>query len=477
MQNSMYDIIVIGAGSAGLSVSLFLNEVGLKVLLIDRADERIGGECLNDGCVPSKALLHLARMVHQTKGAEKLGFTVSGELDVKKVTTYIYSQQNIIRAHENAAYIRKQGLEVVLGKARFHAPTEVQVNDKIYKAKRIVLATGSAPRKLQVPGVDLVKYYDNENVFDLQNLPKKLLVVGGGPIGVEIGQALYRLGSEVTIVHDGAHLIEHDDPAVADILLQQLQKEGIRFILNAEVKSFASPNKANVETKDGERSEIDLDAVFVSIGREIKLDDLALEKAGIEYKGEKIKSNKYLQTTNPKVFVCGDVADLLQFSHVAEQHARLLLNNFFSPFKKKLNNDSISWVTFTDPEVATFGLNEKQLKKQNVDFEKLTLDFEEDDRAITDDYRYGKLILYVSKSGFLQKQKILGGTMIAPYAGEMVQELILANYVGISTKEIFNKIYPYPTASRVNQQVLTRYRRKNLSDTTKQLLQFLYKIM
>lgn len=473
----MYDIIVMGAGSAGLSVSLFLNEVGLKVLLIDRADERIGGECLNDGCVPSKALLHLARMVHQAKVAEKLGLAISGELDIEKVMTYIHSQQNIIRAHENAQYLRKQGLEVVLGKARFHAPTEVAVDDMIYKAKRIVLATGSAPRKLKVPGVDLVKYYDNENVFDLQNLPTKLLVVGGGAIGVEIGQALHRLGSEVILVHDGPHLLEHDDPAVADILLQQLQKEGIRFILNAEVKSFATPNKANVETKDGERSEIDLDAVFVSIGREIKLDDLALEKAGIEYEGEKIKSNKYLQTTNSKVFVCGDVADLLQFSHVAEQHARLLLYNFFSPFKKKLSNDHISWVTFTDPEIATFGLNEKQLKEQGIDFDKLTLDFDEDDRAITDDYRYGKLILYIRKSSFFRKEKILGGTMIAPYAGEIVQELILANYAGISTKEIFNKIYPYPTASRVNQQILTRYRRKNLGDTTKQLLQFLYKIM
>ena len=207
----------------------------------------------------------------------------------------------------------------------------------------------------------------------------------------------------------------------------------------------------------------------MSIGRQLNIDGLDLDKAGIEFSGGKIKVDDYLRTTNKKVFVCGDVAGSYQFTHAAELHAGVLINNFFSPFKKKLNNDNLSWVTYTSPEIATFGLNQQTLDQRSILYEKLVLDFEDDDRSIVDDYVDGKLILFVSKN------KILGGSMAAMNAGEMIQELILMNSSGMDIKHIFNKIYPYPTASRVNKKIISNQFSKKLSPFAKKILKFMYR--
>ncbi|MFN2439768.1 MAG: FAD-dependent oxidoreductase, partial [Chitinophagaceae bacterium] len=346
-----------------------------------------------------------------------------------------------------------------------------------YTGKKIVIATGSKPRKLKVPGFEKVTYYDNESIFHLDNLPQSLLVIGGGPIGIEIGQALNRLGAKVTVVHRGEMILEHDDKAVTEILYQQLKDEGIQFIFNADVDGFPTSNEAIIKLKEDGTKTVAMDAVFVGVGRELNTQNLQLEKAGVEVKDGKIVVDDYLRTTNKNVYVCGDVAGSLQFSHAAEQQARMLLNNFFSPFKKKLNNDHMSWVTFTDPEVATFGLPEKTLKDKGIKYRHLNTDFDSDDRAITDSYRYGKLILYISQGSFLHKEKILGGTMVAPGAGELVQELILANTAKVPIKAIFNKIYPYPVAARINQKAIIQYKQEGLTDGLKKLLRLAFKII
>ncbi len=470
-------MIVIGAGSGGLSVSLFMNKAGFKVLLIDKTDHNIGGDCLNDGCVPSKSLIHVARVAHRAKEAIHFGMEVSGTIDIKKATDYVYGKQSIIREHENADYFRKEGLDVALGEAVFTGRNEIEVEGSRYTAKKIVIATGSRPRKLKVPGAEKVRYYDNQSIFHLDDLPKRLLVVGGGPIGIELGQAMSRLGSKVVVVHRGNALLEHDDKAVTTVLQKQLEKEGLEVILNADVDGFTSPSEAIIKLKEGGTKTLAIDAVFVAVGRELNTEHLQLEQAGVDVKEGKIVVNDYLRTTNKDVFVCGDVAGSLQFSHAAEQQARMLLNNFFSPLKKKLNNDHMSWVTFTDPEVATFGLPEKELQKKQVSYRRLETDFEEDDRAITDNHRYGKLVLFISQGGFLHKEKILGGTMVAPGAGELVQELILANTSKLPINSIFNKIYPYPVAARINQKAIVQYKQEGLTDGLKKILRFAFKLM
>ncbi len=477
MKEIKYDIIVIGAGSGGLGISLFMAKVGLKTLLIERSDEHIGGDCLNYGCVPSKALIHVSRLMQQAKQGELFGYTISGKPDFNKAIEYVLSKQAIIRRHENADYLRKEGLDVVLGTAHFISSTAIQVGEEIYTAKKIVLATGSRPAALHVPGIEKVRQFNNENIFALYDMPARMLVAGGGPIGIEMGQALNRLGIKVTIIDIGEAILPHDAKEMGSILMQQLKGEGIDFHLNAEVKEFTSANEAIIQQKDGNNFKQSFDAVFVAVGRKIALNDLGLAQAGIQIKDGKIVVNKYLQTTNKHVYTCGDVSGSLMFSHAAEQQARLLLNNFFSPFKKKLNNDYMSWVTFTDPEVATFGLSEAALLKRNISFEKLDMNFEDDDRAIVDSYQFGKLVLYISKGGLFKKEKILGGSMVAPNAGELVQELILANVKGLGINDIFNKIYPYPVASRVNQMIIVKHKEKQLTGTLKKLLKFLFRFV
>ena len=296
------------------------------------------------------------------------------------------------------------------------------------------------------------------------------------PIGIEIAQALNRFNRKVTIVQHGSMILEHDDEQVTAILLKQLRQEGIECLLNSDIEGFTSPNNAVIKMKDESIRNLFFDAVFVGIGRELPLKSLQLQNAGIDVRDSKIVIDKYLRTTNKNVFVCGDIAGDLMFSHAAESHARILINNFLSPLKKKLNNDHMSWVTFTDPEIATFGLNEKQIKDRGIKYNKLEQDFSGDDRAITDNYQYGKIILYISKGSLFKKEKILGGTMIAPNAGELIQELILANTSGLSIKSIFNKIYPYPVASRVNQHLIVKHKQKSLTAGLIKILQVAYKI-
>lgn len=476
MTEKKYDIIVIGAGSAGLSICLFMAKAGFKTLVVVKSDKDIGGECLNDGCVPSKALIHVSRIVHNARLAGEFGMQVNGKPNIKKAIDYVYNKQEVIRAHENATWLKEQGVDLILGEGKFSGKEEVTVNGKKYSAKKIVLATGSKPRRLKVPGVELVNYFDNENIFHLSDLPARFLMVGGGPISIELGQALNRLGSEVTIIERGDRIIKHDDAGLAEILLQQLKEEGLKFIFDASIEKFTSANEAVIKNKNGQTSTQVFDAVFAGIGRELVLEPLQLSLAGIKTKDDKIVKDKYLRTTNKNVFVCGDIAGDLQFSHAAEFHARIILNNLFSPLKKKLSNDHMSWVTFTEPEVATFGINEKQLLQRNIKYIKLEESFKDDDRAITDNYRYGKAIMYISTKKWFKKQVILGGTMIAPNAGELIQELILANTSGLSIDDIFNKIYPYPVAARINQKVILGHKQKSLTDFIKKLLQMAFKI-
>jgi pyruvate/2-oxoglutarate dehydrogenase complex dihydrolipoamide dehydrogenase (E3) component len=259
-------------------------------------------------------------------------------------------------------------------------------------------------------------------------------------------------------------------------LQKRLETEGIRFLLEAKAVRFTSSDRLLLHTKTGEK-ELLFDQVLVAIGRELHTEELELSKAGIRTEKGHIVINDYLQTTNKQVYVCGDIAGSLQFSHAAEQHATILLNNFLSPVKKKLDNKHMSWVTFTDPEVATFGHSEKYLQDHNIRYEKLEMDFEEDDRAVVEDYQYGKLIVYIEKQSLLNwNPKLLGGSMVAPHAGELFQELVLANTSGLGINAFFEKVYSYPTASAVNKRIVLHKKELQLTAMVKKGLHLLYKI-
>lgn len=465
-----YDIICIGAGSGGLNIASFTNRIGLKTLLVDKTDRNIGGDCLNFGCVPSKALIHISRLFHDAKLATPFGLRTSGIADLSKVMKYVDNKKEYIREHESADYFRKKGMDVALGTAKFINKNTIKVNNEEYSAKKIIIATGSRPRELRIPGIERLgkdQYLTNENIFNIKKLPKRLLVIGGGPIGCELGQAFARLGSKVTIIARST-ILNKESKEVQKIMNETLEKE-LTILNNTKPLKILGPSRILVkDSKTNKESKLDFDAILVSIGRILNT-ELDLEKAGVEMdeKG-KIIVDEYLRTTNKNILTCGDIAGGFQFTHAAELHAGVILNNAFSPLKKKLNYDKFSWVTFTDPEIATWGLSEEQLKEKGVEYEKLVSDLKHDDRSITDS-ESGKLILYITKN-----KTIAGGTLVRKNAGEIAQELILATHKDLKLKDIFSKIYAYPTAARINKSIIANHMGKNLSEFTKKLLRFFY---
>ena len=470
-----YDLIVIGTGSGGLSIGLSIHELGFRVLFIEKEEQNIGGECLNTGCVPSKALIHVSRLIHQAKQAENFGLSASGKPDFERVKQYIQERIALLRQHENADYFRQQGMDVVIGTARFTGRDQVEANGERFTAKRIVIATGSQPTTLQVPGIEHVSWHDNQTIFSMATLPDRLLVVGGGPIAMELSQAFHRLGSHVTVVQSGDTILEKEAPEVSRLLLDRLIKEGLDVRLQTTLTEFPSPRLATLTHQSGLRSQLAFDAVLVAIGRQVDVTALQPEAAGIQTESGRLKLDAYLRTTNPQVYAIGDVTGQLYFSHTPEMQAPMLINNFLSPFKQKVDYRHFSWVTFTDPEVATFGLSETQLQQQRIRYEKIVYDFAEDDRAVIDNYTYGKLWLFLSKgSGLLSKQRILGGTIIAPQAGEMIQDLILVNTFDLGAGAIRQKIYPYPVASRVSKMALLDQLKRNIPPWAKAVLRRLY---
>lgn len=463
-----YDIIIIGAGSGGLNVSGFMNSAGFKTLLIDRSNRSIGGDCLNYGCVPSKALIHISRLVYDAQRTGEFGISVDGIVDMKKVMAYVDSKKEIIRLHENAEYFRSKGIDVALGNAEFAGPNSVSVNGKVYEGKKIVIATGSRPRELKVHGIDKVKFFTNENIFDIDFLPGDMVIIGGGPIGIELGQAFSRLGSNVHVIEQGSKFLPKESAEIAEVLHQCLVKEGMKFHFNTRVKEFSSTNELVVLDQNDNELTIRFDAVLISIGRNLNIEELHLEKAGIKTKNGRLKVDERLRTSNKNVLVCGDAAGSYQFTHAAELHAGVILNNFFSPFKKKLNDGYLSWVTYTSPEIATFGLNEVELKRRGVNYKKISMDLKDDDRAVVDETTEGKIILYISKN------RLVGGSMVAEHAGELFQELILAMSSKLKVKNLFNKIYPYPTASRINKSAIMKHFSGKLTPLAKKLLHIIY---
>ncbi|PIR46591.1 MAG: hypothetical protein COV07_03485 [Candidatus Vogelbacteria bacterium CG10_big_fil_rev_8_21_14_0_10_45_14] len=281
-----------------------------------------------------------------------------------------------------------------------------------------------------------------------------------------------RLGSRVTILERGEKFLPKEDKDITDILHKRMVDEGVNVLFNAQAKSVKESGEIVVEVSRHEQL-LPVDALFVGVGRQLNIEGLDLDKADIELEasGQKLKVDRYLRTTNKNIFVCGDVAGQYQFTHAAELHASIIIRNLFSPFKKKLVNDYLSWVTFTDPEIATFGISAEELKKRGVSYETIAEPFSRDDRAITDDYRDGLLKIHISKTG-----KILGGTMIAPHAGELIQELILAQTHRMSLADIFAKIYPYPTAARINKRAAQNYQGRKLNPRSKKLLRMLFQL-
>lgn len=443
------DILVIGAGSGGLSIAAGASQMGAKVVLLE--GHKMGGDCLNYGCVPSKALLASAKQAQAMRTGKKYGVSPA-----RPVVSYGAAKDHVHEVIETIAPVDSQerfegfGVHVIREFGKFISPTEVQAGDNVITARRIVIATGSRPFVPPIPGVDSVPYETNETIFDLRDQPEHLIIIGGGPIGMEMAQAHVRLGSKVTVL-EGAKALGKDDPELAAIALERLRAEGIDIIEGALAEKIeGSAGKITIHTKDGQTFQGS--HLLMAVGRTPNVDKLDLEKAGIDYDRSGLKVDASLRTTNKRVYGVGDVASKLQFTHVAGYQAGVLVRQIVLGMPAKNREDHIPWATYTDPEIAQVGLTEAQAREQYG--EKLFVAryaFHENDRLIAEGKTTGLIKVMVVKG------KPIGASIVGAQAGELIGMWAMAIANGLKMSAIANTVLPYPTVSEVNKRAASAY--------------------
>lgn len=434
-----YDLMVIGGGSGGLTAAELGASLGARTVLIEKSDS-LGGECLHAGCVPSKALISAAREIH-TARFSKYGLDVSGEVDWQAVKNHIHrSIQTVINVSDNDQYFTDMGITVMHGEARFVDTHRVQVVEQIISARRIIIATGSSPRIPNVPGLSDVPFLTNETIFTMPELPKSLAVIGGGPIGCELGQALHMLGVKVTILQSAERLLPRDELAVSEAVQEQCARTGLKVVCGASLQKVERTGHALTISYEaaGAAHRLVVDDILVATGRQPNT-DLDLDRAGVQANERGVRVNDYLQTSAHHIYAIGDVAGQYQFTHYAGRQAAVAVRNALFGFaRQKLQNPIVPWVTFTTPEVAHFGEDEQSL--QGKPHHRHELHYDEIDRAVADGQK-GLLRIYTDT----QDKQIIGATIIGMQAGELLGQLVALREQGATFRQLASPMYPYPT--------------------------------
>ncbi|WP_415897374.1 dihydrolipoyl dehydrogenase [Neptuniibacter sp. QD72_48] len=455
------NIVVIGAGSAGLVTSYIAAAVKAKVSLVEK--HKMGGDCLNTGCVPSKALIRSARFVADSKRSQEYGIEHSevkfNFADVMERVSKVVEQ---VEPHDSIERYTGLGVDCVTGSATILNPYEVVVNGEIITTKNIVIATGARPRIPAIKNIEAMQPLTSDNLWQIRELPKRLLVLGGGPIGCELSQCFARFGSEVSIVLRGDHIMPKEDKDISDWVSQRFDQEGINVLGNRKMLEFVERegSKYLVCEHKGQMEEIPFDQLLVATGRQANVNGFGLENLDIQTKADgTLEVNDYLQTKYPNIYACGDVAGPYQFTHAAAHQAwYAAVNALFGRFKKfKVDYSVIPAATFTDPEVARVGLNELEAKEQNIAYEVTCFDLEELDRAIADSDNHGKVKVLTVPG----KDKILGATIVGPHAGELITEFVTAMKHGLGFNKILGTIHIYPTMSEANKYAAGEWKRAN----------------
>jgi dihydrolipoamide dehydrogenase len=453
-----YNIIVIGGGSAGLVASYIAAAVKAKVALIEK--HKMGGDCLNTGCIPSKALLRSAKMASYAERAKEFGFKKTTiEFDFKDVMLRVQNVIKTIEPHDSRERYAGLGVDCIEGKAKITSPHSVEVNGKTLTARSIIIATGARPMVPTIFGLDKINYLTSDNVWNLKELPKKLVVLGGGPIGAELAQAFSRLGAEVTLVEMAPQILIREDEEVIQLVADKFIKEGIKTLTNHKAKEFNG--NILICEHEGKAVSIPFDKVIIALGRKANVAGFGLEELGVEIrKTSTIEANSFLQTNISSIYVCGDVTGPYQFTHTAAHQAwYACVNALFSPLKTfKVDYSVIPWATFTDPEVARVGLNEKDAKAQNIPYEVTTYGIDNLDRAIADSEAHGFVKVLTAPN----KDRILGVTIVGAHAGDLIAEYILAMKHGLGLNKILGTIHIYPTLAEANKYVAGNWKKAHV---------------
>jgi pyruvate/2-oxoglutarate dehydrogenase complex dihydrolipoamide dehydrogenase (E3) component len=469
-----YHLVVIGAGTAGLVSAAGAAGLGARVALVER--RLMGGDCLNYGCVPSKGIIRAARAWHEAGRAAKDfgGPEVAGQGDFGAVMERMRRLRAEISRHDSAQRFHDLGIDIFIGEGRFVASDAVEVDGQRLRFRRAVIATGARPFVPPIPGCDEGCFLTNENVFTLTELPPRLGVIGGGPIGCELSQSFARFGSRVTLFDMAPHVLVREDGDAAEIVQQSMLRDGVNLELAVKVLrvEITPAGKTIHFEKDGESQQTTVDELLVAVGRAPNIEGIGLEAAGVEFNKQGVVVNDRLQTTNKKIFAVGDVASAYKFTHTADALARIAIQNSLLFFRAKASDLVVPWCTYTSPEIAHVGMYEKDAKEKGLEVDRLTIPLADVDRAVLDSADEGFLRLYVEKG----KDRILGATLVAEHAGDMLGELSLAVTTGVGLNAISRVIHPYPTQAEVIKKAADTWRRGKLTPTVKKVFSLFFKI-
>ncbi len=460
--SGIYNLVVVGAGTAGLVSAAAGAMLGAKVALVEKY--LLGGDCLNFGCVPSKGIIRAARALHDVRRAEEFGIR-TGEVtaDFGLAMERMRRLRAEIAHHDSAKRFSKLGIDVYLGEGRFVGRDKLVVGGKELRFRRAILATGARAAEIPIPGLADVSYLTNETVFSLTEVPKRLLVVGAGPIGCELSQTFARFGSQVTVVSLGRPLPREDEEAAA-IVAHRLEADGVKFLIGGKLKAIKEDDRGKVVVFDRGRGDEEVagDALLIAIGRAPNVEGLDLDKAGVHCDRRGVEVDDYLRTQNRRIYAAGDICTPYKFTHSADAMARIAVQNALFFGCKRVSSLVIPWCTFTDPEVAHVGFYESEAKEQGYDVETYRLDLAELDRAILEGETEGFAKIHVAPSG-----TILGATIVAAHAGEMIGEFALAVTRKMRLSDLGETILPYPTQAEIIKKVCELKARTRLTERVK----------
>jgi dihydrolipoamide dehydrogenase len=458
------NLVVIGGGSAGLVTAYIAAAVKARVTLIEK--HKLGGDCLNYGCVPSKALIRSAKFLSHIARSPEFGIKqADAEFDFAEVMERVQRVIEKIEPHDSIERYNGLGVDVVIGEARITSPWTVEVNGETIRTRNIVVATGGQPFVPPIEGIDQVDYYTSDNLWQLRDKPSRLAVLGGGPIGSELTQAFARLGVTVTQVEMLPRILLREDPEISDLVQQKFSAEGVRVLTGHTAKRFIKREGKDYLVAENENAEVEVefDALLVAVGRSPRSSGFGLEELGVRLNPNRtIEVNEYLQTSIPTIYACGDVAGPYQFTHVAAHQAWYTsVNSLFGMIKRfKADYSVIPWATFTEPEIARVGLNETEAREQGIEYEVTRYGIDDLDRAIADSEAHG----FVKVLTIPGKDRILGVTIVGEHAGDLIAEYVLAMRHGLGLNKILGTIHIYPTLAEANKYAAGEWKRAHVPE-------------
>ena len=474
MANYDFDMAVIGAGAAGLTVTAGAAQLGAKTLLIEK-ENLLGGDCLHYGCVPSKTLIRTAQVYHQMKKAEEFGLPPVDlrPVDYQQVAKRIQSVINTIQEHDSEERFCGLGAKVEYGHATFVDEHSIRLNGKAYSAKNWVISTGSSPSIPPIEGLDKTPFITNKEIFSLKHLPKSMAILGAGPIATEMAQAFSRLGTQVQVVQRSNQILSKEDKDMADEVMEALQSEGVTIHLNTTVvstKDLGDEREIIIRNRGGKETTLRTETILVAMGREANLADLGLENVGVEFSGKGLQVDNRLRTTQKHIYAAGDATGSYLFTHAAGYEGGIVISNAVFHLPRKVNYTYLPWCTYTDPELASIGMNEKAAKAAGIDYSVWTEAFKDNDRSLAEGEKVGKIKMILDA-----KEKPLGVQILGPQAGELLSEWVAVLNGGVKLSTLAAAVHPYPTLGEINKRVAgTFFSPKIFSDKVKKGLKFFF---